>query len=130
MVNVQYTFAYAAVLALLYVALSVRVISHRVKTKVLLGDGSNQGLSAAIRTHANFGEYVPLALILIYGVEAFNYPAYFVHILGGVLVLARLIHVHGIASKGAAGLGRPVGTILTLSILVSGSVLVLVKIFA
>jgi len=121
------TLVAAAVLGLLYVALSVRVVSHRVKTKVLLGDGQNQGLSIAIRTHANFSEYVPLALILIGGVEVLGFPSLAVKVLSGVLVFARFVHVHGVATKGTAGHGRPVGTIFTWLVMTVSAVLILIN---
>jgi len=51
---------FAAVLALMFVALSLYVISFRRDTK-------------AIRIQANFAEYVPIALILLWFVEAVVY---------------------------------------------------------
>lgn len=130
MIHIHYTFAYAAVLGLLYAGLSIRVIIHRVKTKVLLGDGANQGLSVAVRTHANFSEYVPLALFLIAGVESMNHPLFIVHALGGVLVFARVAHVHGLATNKTAGHGRPIGTILTLLTIIVSSVMVLISLLS
>jgi uncharacterized membrane protein YecN with MAPEG domain len=56
---------YAALLALLYVGLAVRVIQLRRSERVALGDGGRQSLQRATRVHANFAEYVPLALILL-----------------------------------------------------------------
>jgi uncharacterized membrane protein YecN with MAPEG domain len=127
MVQVHNALLYSAILSVIYVVLSIRVISGRLKNRVLLGDGANQSLSVAIRTHANFSEYVPLTLILIWGIEALNYPTYAVHILGGGLVLARLSHIHGMNTKKSLGPGRPIGTILTLSILIFSSFLILLK---
>lgn len=123
------TLMYAAILAVIFVGLSVRVIKHRFSTKAILGDGGNAGLNVAIRTHGNFTEYVPLALILIAGVEALGYSSMIVHILGIALVVARLLHVLGLAGQNAAGAGRPVGVIATLLIMVSSAFMILARSF-
>jgi uncharacterized membrane protein YecN with MAPEG domain len=79
---------YAAVLALFYVYLSVRTIGFRRKAKVSVGDGGDDGLLRAIRVHANFAEYVPIALILIALIESQDGPASLVHGLGALLIAA------------------------------------------
>ena len=56
---------YAALLALLFVALSWRTIGLRRRYCVAVGDGGQPELLRAMRVHANFAEYVPLALLLI-----------------------------------------------------------------
>ncbi|MHC2106034.1 MAPEG family protein [Methylobacterium sp. CM6246] len=61
---------YAALLALVYLGLSGWVMGSRVSDNVLLGDGGDASLLKRVRTHANFSEYVPLALILIALLEA------------------------------------------------------------
>ncbi len=55
---------YGGLLALLYLILSFRTIVLRGRLRVTLGDGGSEALQRAIRAHANFGEYVPLALVL------------------------------------------------------------------
>ena len=59
------TAAYAAVLALLVVALGVNVTMHRVKLGVPIGDGGNAQMLRMIRLHGNAVEYIPLALVLM-----------------------------------------------------------------
>jgi uncharacterized membrane protein YecN with MAPEG domain len=127
--NIHISLIYAALLGLIFVALSFRVIRHRVGTRVVFGDGGNTQLSIAIRTHGNFIEYVPLALLLIMGVELVQYPSSIVHSLGIVLVLARLGHILGLASQKGVGMGRPAGTIATLLVLVLSSAMILLKSF-
>ncbi len=56
---------YAALLALLFVLLSIRTIRTRHSRKVALGHGDDPAMLRAMRVHANFAEYVPLALLLI-----------------------------------------------------------------
>ncbi|MBC7742575.1 MAG: MAPEG family protein [Bdellovibrionaceae bacterium] len=126
---IKISLIYAAILGFIFVALSIRVIKGRFKSKVSLGDGGHAPLNVAIRTHANFAEYVPLALIMIMGVELMNYSANIVHALGIILVLARLSHVYGLAAKNSLSNFRPVGVILTNLVLVSSAVLILIRSF-
>ena len=55
--------AYAALLALLFIALSIRTIRARRAHKVAIGTGGHAAVERAMRVHANFAEYVPLALL-------------------------------------------------------------------
>ncbi len=127
--NIFITLIYAAILALIFVALSVRVIKHRFSTQVVLGDGGHHKLSVAIRTHANFTEYIPLALILLMGIEIMSYPSAVVHAFGIVLVLGRLSHSLGLATKNGVGIFRPIGVIATLAIMIASALMVLVRSF-
>ena len=86
--NIQITLLYAAILSIIYVALTIRVIKHRVTSKVLLGDGGISKLNIAVRTHGDFGEYIPLALFLMMGVELYQYSTSTLHTLGIALVAA------------------------------------------
>jgi uncharacterized membrane protein YecN with MAPEG domain len=88
---------YAAILALIFVALSFRVIRIRQQLKVSLGDGKDKQLKRAIRVHGNFAEYVPLTLIMIYFVEIQSHNALLIHGLCTVFILARLSHIYGVS---------------------------------
>jgi uncharacterized membrane protein YecN with MAPEG domain len=87
---------YAALLGLLLVALSARVVTIRGKKKIAFGDGSDQELLRAIRVQGNFVEYVPIALILIGIVEVNEAPRWAVHGLGQALLLGRMAHIYSI----------------------------------
>lgn len=83
---------FAGILALIYVALSIHVIAGRYKHKVALGDGGQKAMHYRIRAHANFAEYVPLALILL-GVNELNHVSpTLLQWMGGLLVFGRLMH--------------------------------------
>ena len=76
---------YAALLALLFVRLSLGVIRLRRSEKISLGDGGDGGdrkLMRAQRVHANFAEYVPFALILMALAEAQDASIWLVHGMG------------------------------------------------
>ena len=56
---------YAALLALMYIYLAIRVMMARRDAGVSIGSGGNRMLERRIRVHGNFAEYVPIALILL-----------------------------------------------------------------
>ncbi|WP_102797628.1 MAPEG family protein [Bowmanella denitrificans] len=118
---------YAALLTLMYSALSIRVITLRTTNKVSLGDGANIALTKAIRAHGNFIEYVPLALILLLLLEQQGSSSWLLHSLGTGLLIARLVHGLGISAIREQLKFRVTGTVLTQLILVSSAILLLVQ---
>ena len=88
---------YAALLAIFFVFLSVRTLRLRRKLGIAVGDGGKESLLRAARVHANFAEYVPLGLLLIYFVESQGYPQALVHALCIALVAGRLSHASGVS---------------------------------
>jgi uncharacterized membrane protein YecN with MAPEG domain len=89
------TALYASLLALLFLYLSVRTVRLRGSLRIGLGDGGNRVMTRAMRAHANFAEYVPLALLLMYIMERHTNSLWWVHTLGVLLVIARLSHAFG-----------------------------------
>lgn len=112
---------YAAILALMYVALSVRVIGARRSARVALGDGGNPALLRRQRVHANFAEYVPLALILMMLAEQQQIPAAIIHALGLCLLAGRVIHAIGVSRHPELIWQRVTGMSLTFTALVAGA---------
>jgi len=104
---------YAGLLGLFYVGLSLWVIKVRVSQKIASGDKGNPVMHNAMRTHANFAEYAPLALILIGFAELQGLPAMAVHILGALLLLARLMHGVGMGRMPHTPVLRGGGAALT-----------------
>jgi len=123
------TSVYAALLALLYLALSAWVSAGRTRLKVMLGDGGDANLLARIRAHANFAEYVPLILILVALLEGRRTSIYIIHALLFTLLVARLAHPIGIvAAPGSARekTFRGLGAGLTYLVLLLSAVALLV----
>ena len=85
---------YGAILALIYVGLAGWVVAGRVSDDTLHGQGDDF-LSKRIRIHANFAEYVPLALLLIAFLEAGGGASWLVRTLLIILVVARILHPIG-----------------------------------
>jgi uncharacterized membrane protein YecN with MAPEG domain len=112
---------YASLIALLYVALSVRVVRYRRANKISVGDHGHKALEARMRAQANCGEYAPIGLVLILLVELQGAPAVAIHILGLMLLIGRLMHAIGF-SKHPQIMGLRVGgMVLTFSTLVFSS---------
>ena len=85
----------AAVLGLIFVALSAWVMAGRLSTGVLHGDGGKEVLNRRTRAHANFIEYVPLILLLAALLEGGGGSRTLIEVLLVVLVVARLMHPLG-----------------------------------
>ena len=86
---------YAALLALIYVGLSGWVIAGRVGKSTLFGDGGDESMTRRVRSHANFIEYVPIALLVIAFLEADGGSPTLVRVLLVLLVVARIMHPVG-----------------------------------
>jgi uncharacterized membrane protein YecN with MAPEG domain len=90
------TSLYAALLGLLLVALSLRVIGLRRANRVSLGDGDLPALRDAIRAQGNASEYIPLSLVLLLVLELGGAPAVLIHTAGTALLAGRLLHAAGL----------------------------------
>ena len=109
----QITLIIAAALGLLNVWLGLRVIRVRQSRKVSLGHGEVPGLEARCRAHANFNEYVPMALILMGLIEMNVGGSRWLWPVGALLVVARVLHPFGL-DRPAPNLYRLLGAVLTL----------------
>lgn len=114
---------YAGILALMLVMLGLYVSWTRNRTKIDLGDNNNMTMLQAIRVHGNFTEYVPLALIVIAVAEGAGNSKWIIHLLGGALVVARLLQAWGLHQSPGLTFGRGAGTGLTYLVLIAGGVL-------
>ena len=85
------TALYAAILALIILALGINVTVHRVKLRVPLGDGGNPEMLRMIRLHGNAIEYMPLALILMALYELNGGLHWALHVIGIALIAGRLL---------------------------------------
>jgi uncharacterized membrane protein YecN with MAPEG domain len=85
---------YAAVLGLIFIFLSARVIVARRQFRVRLGSGGNEVLERCIRVQGNFAEYVPITIILLTFLELYGASKWLVHALCIALLLGRCIHAY------------------------------------
>lgn len=121
-INLEVTSLYAAVLSLLYVALSLYVVRTRTRLKVRLLDGGLDTLTRAIRAHANFIEYTPLFILLLAFTELQGLlTGQPLHALGMAYLAARFLHAYALLvaePKNQTMLPRKLGMITTLSVMV------------
>jgi uncharacterized membrane protein YecN with MAPEG domain len=100
MIHIPITLFTSGVLGILCVVLSLMVSLARNKEKVLIGDGTDRpsalGLLVAIRRQGNFVEYVPLALILLGGIEVSGASRLTCEVFAALLIIARVMHALGI----------------------------------
>jgi uncharacterized membrane protein YecN with MAPEG domain len=120
---------YAAVLALLFIILSVRTIKSRREHKVAIGDGGEKSILRTSRVHANFSEYVPLTLLLIAMLEIQSYSHLIIHGLCIALLAARIAHAYGVSQTNENFKFRIFGTATTINIIAICAFLLLAKPF-
>ena len=89
-----------------------RVSAIRMRERVALGDGASKVLTVAVRTHANNAESVPLALVLLLLAELCGGASFWLHVAGGSLLVARIMHAVGMP-RPAPNVFRFVGTAVT-----------------
>lgn len=116
MTRIPVTLFTSAVLGIVLVVLSLLVSAARVKTKVYIGDGAGAPEAApllrAIRAQGNFVEYVPLALILLGGVEVSGATRLTCEVFAALLILGRIAHAIGLYQPRPGAL-RGGGALLT-----------------
>lgn len=99
------------ILLLLYLSLNVSRVRHA--SKISLGTGDNDALLKASRAHGNFIENTPLALIGLLLLASLQAAPLFLHALGILLTLGRVLHAVGL-TKGRSGIkARQIGMLFT-----------------
>jgi len=115
-------FLSVGLLGLLAAALAMNVGRMRHRKKISLGDGGDPEMLAAIRAHANFIEFVPLTLLMIFTVMD-HYGGPTSGTMAGVLLVSRLFHAGGML--GFIKYGRTIGAAGTMIVLVVASLWIL-----
>ena len=123
------TALYAGILGLMSIGVAMPAGRLRGQTKISIGDGGNPDLLLAMRRHSNFVENVPLALILIGIMELNGVGLLAIHCLGIALVIARLSHALGLKGDTISGMGRLVGAMGTMLVMLIASIWTLTSAF-
>lgn len=89
------TLTIAGAAAILNFWLALRIVTLRIKAKVLIGDGGNALLTARMRAQVNFAEYTPIILILIGLIELARGTSNWLWAAGIVYLLGRILHPFG-----------------------------------
>ena len=88
----QITGLYAALLAILFLILTVRIIIYRRGQQIGLGDGDDPIMRQRIRAHGNFAEFAPFGLLLILIAEVQGTAGVWLHLCGLMLLAGRILH--------------------------------------
>lgn len=101
---------YIGLLVLVMLGLKFYVGGRRGALKVPSGETTPE-FSRATRVQLNAVEDVPILAVGIAGLALLNMPAWYIHMVGAVLVVSRILHATGLASSGGFSIGRLIGTI-------------------
>jgi uncharacterized membrane protein YecN with MAPEG domain len=118
------TLFFAGLCALLQCLLTALVIARRARTGVDFMDGGDPLLLRRMRAHGNFVETVPIALLLLALLEFRGLAVEWLWILGGCLLLGRLLHAFSLLTSNRPW-SRRGGMALTLCALSTLAVLCL-----
>ena len=129
MAPLQAAALWTALLILVLVALSVRVMRARWRHRVSLGDGASGEMTALSRSFGNAAEYTPLMIGALILMASLGTSTLSLHLLGGAFFLGRLLHPLGLAMP-APNWARAAGMLLTWLPLVIAAVLLLMAAFA
>ena len=113
------TLFYAGLCTILVVFLAIRVVQWRFRHKIGMGDGGDRQLLMRMRAHANAVEYMPLALILLGGMELNGYDDRIIHGFGATLLVSRVAHAWGVSHSSGTSRGRFLGTLFTFLLLLA-----------
>jgi uncharacterized membrane protein YecN with MAPEG domain len=104
------TLTFAGAAAILHIWLAARVSRLRAAHKVSIGDGGNEALVRRMRAHANYGENMPIVLIMIGLIELAGGDARILWAAGIIFILARIAHGFGMDQPSPSRL-RKIGMI-------------------
>ncbi len=122
--------SYMPLFGILLVVLSVRTLLLRRKLKIGIGDNDNVEMKRAMRVHANFIEYTPTAILLIFFLEQTGSYVVWIHTLCIVLLVGRIMHAYGVSQVEEDFRFRVTGMVLTFLVLLSASIRLMLEVFS
>ena len=105
---------YVGLFVLLFLALKLNTGRVRAGAKVSIGDGGSEDMQRAMRVQGNAAEDVPIVLFGLFGLAALAAPVMLIHGFGGSFIVLRVLHALGLGGAKGAGIGRLIGTLGTL----------------
>lgn len=117
---------YAALIALLFLLLSARVIRYRRANRLSLGDEGDRALLQRMRAQANCAEYAPIAVLLLVLLELQGWPVWVVHLAGLTLLAGRVAHGYGFSAHPQIMGLRAVGMVMTLTMIALSALFLLI----
>ncbi len=116
-------------LILMMLGLKIYVGGSRARLKLPSGETSPE-FNRATRVQLNAVEDVPVLMVGIAGLALLGMPAWYIHMCGLVLLVARILHAYGLASSSGFSIGRFAGTMGTLLVYLAVAGPLLVHAFA
>ncbi len=113
---------YLPIFGILFLVLSIRAALTRRRLQIAVGDDGNIEMKRAMRVHANFIEYVPISVLLIYFLEQATGGVVWAHVLCLALVVGRVSHAYGVSQVKENLRFRVAGMALTFFVIASASV--------
>jgi len=111
--DIDVTLTSAAAAAILNLWLSIRIGAVRRAANISVGDGGSEPLQRRMRAQANFVENTPFILLLIAALEIGGAGGNWLAYVAAAYFLARVAHAFGM-DGGSMGIGRVIGTIVTM----------------
>ncbi len=110
--TLHFTGIYAAILAIMFIALRTQVSIMRGKTGISILHGGNTDLALRIRRHGNFTENAPLAILMMIIAELMGASGTWIHAIGILTIAGRGAHIFGLDADKAAAPLRIIGGVL------------------
>lgn len=126
------TFAYLVPLGAMFAVFSLLVVVTRVRNATPFGDGDNTRLRGFVRIHGNFAEWIPMIVLVVAALEISGGSSIQIHGLMGCLLIGRIAHAIGLSQsplKTPHRIGRAIGGITSLLVLVIATVLLAIKVW-
>ena len=114
MTSAQAAALQVGLLIVLMLGLKLYVGNRRAKLKVPSGDVTNAEFGRATRVQLHAVEDVPVLMIGIAALAALGMSAWYIHLVGFVLLVSRTAHAVGLAGSSGFSIGRLIGTFGTL----------------
>lgn len=114
MTPIAATTLYLGLFGLLMLILKLNVGRVRASKRINLGDGNDESMQRAIRVQGNAIEDVPVVLLGLVGLGLLEAPVMLIHALGATFLVARVLHAVGLGGMSGLGVGRLIGTLLSL----------------
>ncbi|GAA0281813.1 hypothetical protein GCM10009127_23930 [Alteraurantiacibacter aestuarii] len=128
MADLHITLLSAALAALINIWLAMRCGKARSDAGMVHGDGGNAALIRRMRAQANFVEYTPFALILIFLLELTGHGGWLLALSALAFLLGRICHGLGMDADQAGPL-RKIGMFTTLVPLLGWAIAALLAAF-
>lgn len=114
MTPIAATTLYLGLFGLLMLILKLNVGRVRASKRINLGDGNDESMQRAIRVQGNAIEDVPVVLLGLVGLGLLEAPVLLIHGIGATFLVARVLHAVGLGGMPGLGVGRLIGTMLSL----------------